>query len=90
MVELVSHSQGGLISSKFENRLGHGEKTRASRERHCDALNRNGPYRLIYLNGWSIRNGTIQKCVTVEVGFKVSDAQVTPGMEHSLHLQIKM
>lgn len=47
VVELVSHSQGGLISSKLGKRLGHSEKTHSSRQGHCDVLNRNGPCRLI-------------------------------------------
>ena len=50
-------------------------------------LNRFGPHRLMYLNVWPMGDGTIRRCalgpirsrcVTVEVGFEVSYAQVWP------------
>jgi hypothetical protein len=34
----------------------------------CSGLKRNAPHRLMCLNAWPIRNGTIRKCGLVGVG----------------------
>ena len=62
----------------------------------CDGLNRNGPYRLVCLNAWPIKNSTIRRCNLVGVslafleevchcgvGFEVSYAQAMPSVGHS-------
>lgn len=40
----------------------------------CGGLNENDPYRLIYLNAWSLAGGIvlgkIRRCVTAGVGFE--------------------